>query len=69
MRLPNGKAFTIVADGLDDRHTYVGNVSLNGKPRSAPSCAMTRSGRWRAALQHAGRAEQDWGRTRRRPIR
>jgi len=32
MRLPNGKAFTIVADGLDDRHTYVGNVSLNGKP-------------------------------------
>jgi len=32
MRLPNGKTFTIVADGLDDRHTYVGNVSLNGKP-------------------------------------
>ena len=32
MRLPNGKTFTIVADGLDDKHTYVGNVSLNGKP-------------------------------------
>ncbi|RXY83114.1 sugar hydrolase, partial [Salmonella sp. 3DZ2-4SM] len=32
MRLPNGKTFTIVADGLDDRHTYVGSVSLNGKP-------------------------------------
>ncbi|HDS1146181.1 MULTISPECIES: GH92 family glycosyl hydrolase [Stenotrophomonas] len=32
MRLPNGKRFTIVADGLDDRHTYVGSVSLNGKP-------------------------------------
>lgn len=32
MRLPNGKTFTIVAEGLDDRHTYVGNVSLNGKP-------------------------------------
>lgn len=32
MRLPNGKTFTIVAEGLDDRHTYVGSVSLNGKP-------------------------------------
>lgn len=32
MRLPNGKTFTIVAEGLDDKHTYVGNVSLNGKP-------------------------------------
>lgn len=32
MRLPNGKTFTIVADGLDDKHTYVGSVSLNGKP-------------------------------------
>jgi len=32
MRLPNGKTFTIVANGLDDKHTYVGSVSLNGKP-------------------------------------
>ena len=32
MRLPNGKTFTIVADGLDDKHTYVGSVNLNGKP-------------------------------------
>lgn len=32
MRLPNGKTFTIVAEGLDDKHTYVGRVSLNGKP-------------------------------------
>jgi predicted alpha-1,2-mannosidase len=32
MRLPNGKTFTIVAEGLDDKHTYVGSVSLNGKP-------------------------------------
>ena len=31
MRLPNGKTFTIVAEGLDDKHTYVGSVSLNGK--------------------------------------
>ncbi|MEG2805378.1 GH92 family glycosyl hydrolase [Stenotrophomonas sp.] len=32
MRLPNGKTFTIVAKGLDDRHTYVGGVTLNGQP-------------------------------------
>ncbi|WP_295576312.1 GH92 family glycosyl hydrolase [uncultured Stenotrophomonas sp.] len=32
MRLSNGKTFTIVANGLDDKHTYVGSVSLNGKP-------------------------------------
>lgn len=32
LRLPNGKTFTIVAEGLDDKHTYVGSVSLNGKP-------------------------------------
>ena len=32
MRLPNGKTFTIVADGLDDKHTHVGGVMLNGKP-------------------------------------
>ncbi|QII29260.1 glycoside hydrolase family 92 protein [Stenotrophomonas maltophilia] len=32
MRLPNGKTFTIVAEGLDDKHTYVGSVTLNGKP-------------------------------------
>jgi predicted alpha-1,2-mannosidase len=32
MRLPNGKTFTIVAEGLDDKHTYVGSVTLNGTP-------------------------------------
>lgn len=32
IRLPNGKTFTIVAEGLDDRRTYVGSVNLNGKP-------------------------------------
>lgn len=32
IRLPNGKTFTIVAEGLDDAHTYVGSVTLNGKP-------------------------------------
>lgn len=32
LRLPNGKRFTVIADGLDDAHTYVGSVNLNGKP-------------------------------------
>ena len=31
MNLPNGKRFTIVADGLDDANPYVGEVLLNGK--------------------------------------
>ena len=32
MHLPNGKRFTVVADGLDDANPYVGGVLLNGKP-------------------------------------
>ncbi|MNN32252.1 Glycosyl hydrolase family 92 [compost metagenome] len=32
MNLPNGKRFSIVANGLDDAHAYVGSVTLNGKP-------------------------------------
>ena len=30
--LPNGKHFTVIADGLDDAHPYVGRVELDGKP-------------------------------------
>lgn len=32
LNLPNGKRFTVIADGLDDTHPYVGSVSLDGKP-------------------------------------
>ena len=32
MNLPNGKTFTVVAEGLSDAHPYVGRVTLNGKP-------------------------------------
>jgi predicted alpha-1,2-mannosidase len=32
MRLPNGKRFTVVAEGLSDAHPYVGQVRLNGAP-------------------------------------
>ncbi|MCL1634909.1 GH92 family glycosyl hydrolase [Luteimonas sp. SX5] len=32
LNLPNGKRFTVIAEGLDDAHTYIGNATLNGKP-------------------------------------
>jgi predicted alpha-1,2-mannosidase len=32
LRLPNGKRFTIVAEGLSDAHPYVGKVFLNDRP-------------------------------------
>ncbi|WP_295976059.1 GH92 family glycosyl hydrolase [uncultured Xanthomonas sp.] len=32
LALPNGKRFTVIADGLDDAHPYVGSVTLNGRP-------------------------------------
>jgi predicted alpha-1,2-mannosidase len=34
LHLPNGKTFTVVAEALDDAHTYIGGASLNGKPLS-----------------------------------
>ncbi len=32
LNLPDGKRFSIIATGLDAAHTYVGSVSLDGKP-------------------------------------
>ena len=32
LTLPNGKRFTMVADGLSDKTPYVGRVTLDGKP-------------------------------------
>ena len=32
LNLPNGKRFTVIADGLDDAHPYIGSALLNGKP-------------------------------------
>jgi predicted alpha-1,2-mannosidase len=32
LTLPNGKRFTVVAEGLSQKRPYVGSVSLNGKP-------------------------------------
>jgi len=32
LHLPNGRRFTVVADGLDDAHPYLGGATLNGEP-------------------------------------
>ena len=32
LTLPNGRKFTVIAEGLGDDHPYVGKVSLDGKP-------------------------------------
>lgn len=32
LRLPNGRTFTIIADGLDQGHGYIGTATLDGKP-------------------------------------
>lgn len=32
LNLPNGKHFTVIAEGLDDAHSYIGRAVLNGKP-------------------------------------
>jgi len=32
LNLPNGKRFTVIADGLDDANGYIGSATLNGKP-------------------------------------
>ena len=31
LKLPNGKRFSVIADGLDEAHPYIGRVTLNGK--------------------------------------
>lgn len=32
LNLPNGRRFTVVAEGLDAAHPYIGRATLNGKP-------------------------------------
>jgi predicted alpha-1,2-mannosidase len=32
MALPNGRRFSIITDGFDDRHPYIARVLLNGRP-------------------------------------
>ena len=32
LHLPNGKRFTVIAEGLDEAHPYIGSATLNGQP-------------------------------------
>jgi putative alpha-1,2-mannosidase len=32
LNLPNGKRFSVVAEGLDDGNPYIGRITLDGKP-------------------------------------
>jgi putative alpha-1,2-mannosidase len=32
LNLPNGRKFTVAAEGLSDAHPYIASVSLNGRP-------------------------------------
>jgi len=32
LNLPNGRHFTVIADGLDERHPYIGAATLDGRP-------------------------------------
>ena len=32
LNLPNGKRFSVIAEGLDEGHTYIGSATLNGQP-------------------------------------
>ena len=63
LNLPNGKRFTIVAEGLSKAKPYVG---LGGaqRPAAGPRRAAPRRhrGRRRAALRHVGQAEHRLGR-------
>ena len=62
--LPNGKRFTVVADGLSDDNPYVGAVTLNGRPLTAQLPPPRGDhGRRRAALHDAGPAEPHLGKS------
>ncbi|WP_313913458.1 GH92 family glycosyl hydrolase [Tahibacter sp.] len=62
LTLPNGKVFTVRADALDETHTYVGNVTLDGKPlaRSVITHEQIRAG---GELRFTMQAKPDtrWG--------
>jgi len=50
LHLPNGKHFTVAAEGLSETNRYIGSVSLNGKP-------LTRAYLTHAEIMAGGRLE------------
>ncbi|EZP57394.1 Alpha-1,2-mannosidase family protein [Sphingomonas sp. RIT328] len=65
MRLPDGKSFTVVADGLSPTNRYVAAVTLNGKAltRSFLRDAELRAG-GELRFRMAATPDRSWGRSR-----
>ncbi|TDR45055.1 putative alpha-1,2-mannosidase [Tahibacter aquaticus] len=63
--LPNGKTFTVIAEGLDDGHGYIGSVTLDGKPLQTSVIAHAQilaGGELRFVMQAT--PNREWGRAR-----
>jgi predicted alpha-1,2-mannosidase len=61
MHLPDGKTFTITADGLDKAHPYIGAVTLDGKPLARDYLTygdITRGGELHFTMQ--AQPNRDW---------
>ena len=61
LNLPNGKRFTVVADGLGDANAYVGGVTLDGKPLQRvyiTHAELMAGGELRFSMQ--ARPNRDW---------
>lgn len=65
LNLPNGKRFTVRAEGLSEANRYVGRVTLNGKPlaRSYLKHEDTRAGGELVFTMQA-RPNKEWGKER-----
>jgi len=61
LNLPNGKRFSVVADGLSDANAYVGGVTLDGKPLQRAFIThqeLMAGGELRFAMQ--AQPDKDW---------
>jgi predicted alpha-1,2-mannosidase len=61
LHLPNGKRFTVIADGLDRGHGYIGDATLNGKPLNRTFLRhdeITAGGELRCTMQ--AQPDRDW---------
>jgi predicted alpha-1,2-mannosidase len=65
LNLPNGKTFTVVAEGLDEGHGYIGSVTLNGRPLQASvitHAQILAGGELRFVMQAT--PNREWGKAR-----
>ena len=62
LKLPNGRSFTVVADGMSAEHPYVGSVTLDGKALTRSYLTheeIMRGGELRFVM--SGTANKGWG--------